>query len=236
MNLIEVPYMGLRGSVLFPQTYLPLYIGREFTIKNIEYAKKQNQARILVLTQKKTETNEPRLKSEFYSIGTICNIEQAILLQDKTMKILMHGEQLFKVHSLFEKNGIKFAKGYLIKNSAKSKKIKPELKDELLELIIKHRPMIALDKDDNWLNRIKNENNLDQFLCDLQNLLNRGRFSLKALHKQRAGVAKTPALNQINKKALYQQKILEELNLIKRAELIKTYLKSEIIEEVKSWS
>ncbi len=118
---IELPFINVRDVVLFPKMTQGLYIGRNQSIAAIQYALKNSQKRILVLTQKRAEINDPKGLRDMYAFGTVCSVEGSVLLQDRTMNARLMGERLFKVDRIFEKNGVRFAQGSYVKEKSVGK-------------------------------------------------------------------------------------------------------------------
>ena len=88
------PLLPLRDIVVFPQMIVPLFVGRQKSVKALEIATSQNKDIILV-TQKVSKVEDPKPK-DLYSIGTICKILQLLKLPDGTLKVLVEGKKGLK--------------------------------------------------------------------------------------------------------------------------------------------
>ncbi len=94
------PVLPLRDIVVFPQMIVPLFVGRNKSVKALEVATSQNRDIILV-TQKVAKVEDPNPK-DLYSVGTICKILQLLKLPDGTLKVLVEGKKRVKINFLLE--------------------------------------------------------------------------------------------------------------------------------------
>ncbi len=94
-DLKLLPMIPLRDVVVFPETVVPLYIGRQKSIKALDKAARFNK-QIILCAQKDPKVEDPT-PSEIYSIGTICNVLQLLRLPDGTVKALIEGKSRGKV-------------------------------------------------------------------------------------------------------------------------------------------
>ena len=83
------PLLPLRDIVIFPHMIVPLFVGREKSVRALEEVLQDNK-KIFLVTQK-NQTDEDPLPSEIHSIGTIGNILQILKLPDGTVKVLVEG-------------------------------------------------------------------------------------------------------------------------------------------------
>lgn len=84
-----LPVLPARDIVVFPYMILPLFVGRDVSIKAIDHALNTNRM-ILILTQKDLTLESPT-PEDLYSIGTICMIMRMLKLPDGRVKILVQG-------------------------------------------------------------------------------------------------------------------------------------------------
>jgi len=94
-DLVQIPALPLRDIVVFPDMILPLFIGRNKSIKALEEALDKDK-KIFLVTQKSASINEITSK-DIYEIGTICHIIQLLKLPDGTLKILVETKQRAKL-------------------------------------------------------------------------------------------------------------------------------------------
>jgi len=98
-----VPVLPLRDVVVFPYMVIPLFVGREKSIKALETASHEKQ-KILLLTQKNSDDDEPA-KDSLFSVGTLANILQLLKLPDGTVKVLVEGAERVRVSKLSNIDG-----------------------------------------------------------------------------------------------------------------------------------
>nr|WP_287410165.1 endopeptidase La [Pseudodesulfovibrio sp.] len=85
-----LPMMSLREVVMFPKSIVPLFVGREASIKAIEAAVADYGKQIFLVTQKTPETEHPEA-DDLYRVGTVSKILQMLRLPDGTIKVLFEG-------------------------------------------------------------------------------------------------------------------------------------------------
>ncbi|MGN6117329.1 MAG: LON peptidase substrate-binding domain-containing protein, partial [Nitrobacter sp.] len=83
------PVLPLRDIVVFPHMIVPLFVGREKSIKALEEVMK-NDALIMLATQKNASDDDPAPDS-IYEIGTLASVLQLLKLPDGTVKVLVEG-------------------------------------------------------------------------------------------------------------------------------------------------
>ena len=71
---------------------VPLFVGRELSIKSLDDSMKNHQKNIVLVTQKSAQVDDPEV-SDLYKIGTVANILQLLKLPDGTMKVLLRVPQ-----------------------------------------------------------------------------------------------------------------------------------------------
>ncbi len=85
-----LPMMSLREVVMFPRSIVPLFVGREASIKAVESALSGYDKRIFLVTQKSPEKEKPG-PEDLYRMGTVSKILQMLRLPDGTIKVLFEG-------------------------------------------------------------------------------------------------------------------------------------------------
>ncbi len=90
-EMIQLPLMTLRDVVMFPKAIIPLYVGREASIKAVEKALADYNKKILLVTQRNPEDEKPQ-QFDLFQIGVICKILQLLRLPDGTIKVLFEGQ------------------------------------------------------------------------------------------------------------------------------------------------
>jgi ATP-dependent Lon protease len=96
-----VPVLPLRDVVVYPYMVIPLFVGRDKSIKALEVATDENK-QVLLLAQKDSSEDAPE-SDGLYETGTLANILQLLKLPDGTVKVLVEGTQRAKV-AYFNKN------------------------------------------------------------------------------------------------------------------------------------
>src|ERR1700749_4043525 len=91
----RIPLLPLRDIVVFPHMVVPLFVGRQRSIKALEEAT-QKQSLIFLSSQKDAKTNDPT-EEDIYKIGTLGAVVQMLKLPDGTVKVLIEGKRRAKV-------------------------------------------------------------------------------------------------------------------------------------------
>jgi len=93
--LMRLPLLPLRDIIVFPHMVVPLFVGRQRSIKALEEAVANNK-QIFLTTQKDAKVNDP-LAEDMYQIGTVGNVVQLLRLPDGTVKVLVEGKKRGRV-------------------------------------------------------------------------------------------------------------------------------------------
>ena len=89
------PLLPLRDIVIFPSMVVPLFVGREKSIKALQEVMKSDKSIVLV-TQKNSEIDDPNSK-DLYQFGCLSKVLQLLKLPDGTVKVLVEGEKRVKI-------------------------------------------------------------------------------------------------------------------------------------------
>ncbi|MCK5512042.1 MAG: endopeptidase La [Thermodesulfovibrionia bacterium] len=84
-----LPILPIRDIVIFPHMILPLFVGRDISIKAIDYAS-AHEKMVLLVTQKDVNIEVPST-SDLYAMGTVGTILRTLKLPDGRLKILIQG-------------------------------------------------------------------------------------------------------------------------------------------------
>ena len=87
----RVPLLPLRDIIVFPHMVVPLFVGRQRSIKALEEAT-QKQSPIFLSSQKDAKTNEPT-EDDIFKVGTLGTVVQMLKLPDGTVKVLIEGKK-----------------------------------------------------------------------------------------------------------------------------------------------
>jgi len=90
-----LPLIPLRDLILFPDLVVPLFVGRERSIKALEEAMREGHL-VALATQRTPETQDPG-PEDLHEIGCVASIMQELKLPDGTAKALVEGQQRFRV-------------------------------------------------------------------------------------------------------------------------------------------
>ncbi|MEL6477593.1 MAG: endopeptidase La [Pseudomonadota bacterium] len=83
------PVLPLRDIVVFPHMVVPLFVGREKSVKALEQVMREDR-QILLATQKDAGVDNPE-HDDIYRIGALANVLQLLKLPDNTVKVLVEG-------------------------------------------------------------------------------------------------------------------------------------------------
>ena len=89
------PVLPLRDIVVFPHMIVPLFVGRERSVKALEDVMKEDK-QILLIAQKNAADDDP-VREDIYRVGTIATVLQLLKLPDGTVKVLVEGEARARV-------------------------------------------------------------------------------------------------------------------------------------------
>ena len=100
---LTLPVLPLRDVVVFPHMVIPLFVGRDKSIRALELAMESDK-RILLVAQKSAETDDPAA-TDLYEIGTLAHVLQLLKLPDGTIKVLVEGMERVRVDRVSEREG-----------------------------------------------------------------------------------------------------------------------------------
>src|SRR5256712_697045 len=92
---LRVPLLPLRDIIVFPHMVVPLFVGRQKSIRALEEAMNK-QKFILLAAQKDAKTNDPT-EDDIYRVGTLGTVVQLLRLPDGTVKVLVDGTKRARV-------------------------------------------------------------------------------------------------------------------------------------------
>ncbi len=93
-----VPVLSLRDVVVYPHMVIPLFVGRDRSVRALEESMNIDK-QILLITQKNPEVEEPG-PAELFGSGTIATVLQMLRLPDGTTKVLVEGVQRVRIDEL----------------------------------------------------------------------------------------------------------------------------------------
>jgi len=193
------PLLPLRDIVVFPSMVVPLFVGREKSIKALQEVMKTDKSIVLV-SQKNSEIDEPENK-DIYGYGCLSKVLQLLKLPDGTVKVLVEGEKRVKILEIRkEESNFLSASVEVTEDTNKTK----ESDLYALSLVKKFEKLLILNKR------------------DLSDSIN----SIKKL-KDPSQIADNIASN-LNIQIFEKQELLEIIDLRKRLEKINELLDKEI--------
>ena len=102
LESIELPLLPLRDVVVYPHMVIPLFVGRDKSIRALEAAMAADK-QVLLVSQKNASVDEPG-RDDIYRVGTVSNILQLLRLPDGTVKVLVEGGYRAKLDSIEDSN------------------------------------------------------------------------------------------------------------------------------------
>ena len=195
----NLPVRPLRNIVVFPNMVVPLFVGRDKSINALEQVMDKDQE-LLFLSQKNSEVDDPS-ETDLYEIGTKGKILQLLKLPDGTVKVLVEGIARCKVKN------IKFSSDFV------NAEIEELPKNETISDTIKALGRSVVSKYETYAN-INNKTS-SEVLTSVKDIENEDKLA--------DTVASQIAINIQEK-----QKILEEVDLEKRLNMILSYIEGEL--------
>jgi ATP-dependent Lon protease len=98
-----LPVLPLRDVVVFPHMVIPLFVGRDKSIRALDIAM-EGDKRILLVAQKSAETDDPGA-TDLHPIGTLAQVLLLLKLPDGTIKVLVEGLVRARVDGVREEDG-----------------------------------------------------------------------------------------------------------------------------------
>ena len=108
------PLLPLRDVVVYPQLVIPLFVGRDKSIKAIEKANNGDK-QILLVAQKSANKDDPDVK-DLFEIGTLATILQMLKLPDGTVKVLVEGIERIQLTKFYDSGEFWSADSRVIKS------------------------------------------------------------------------------------------------------------------------
>ncbi|MEO5812723.1 MAG: endopeptidase La [Rhodanobacter sp.] len=128
-----LPVLPLRDVVVYPHMVIPLFVGRDKSMRALEHAM-EGERQILLVAQRSPDTDDPQV-ADLHSIGTSASVLQLLKLPDGTVKVLVEGQSRVALEQLQEVNGML---------TAQARVIEPVYNAEDRELDVVSRTLISL--------------------------------------------------------------------------------------------
>jgi len=199
-NHVDLPVLPLRDVVVYPHMVIPLFVGRDRSVRALEIAMEADK-QILLIAQKSPDIDEPTAK-DLYEIGTLAQVLQLLKLPDGTIKVLVEGASRVRVRTCSERDGVL---------TAEAEVIEPETKHDLREIEVTARSLVA-----QFEQYLKTNRKLPpELLATINGISEPGRL------------ADTIAAH-IGVRVSEKQKLLETMDVATRLELLIGYVEGEI--------
>ena len=196
---MNLPVLPLRNIVVFPNMVVPLFVGRDKSINALEQVMDKDQE-LLFLSQKNSEVDDPSEK-DLFKLGTRGKILQLLKLPDGTVKVLVEGLARCKAKK------IEFTADYITAD------IEELENSEVISDTIKALGRSVVSKYETYAN-INNKTS-SEVLTSVKDIEDENKLA--------DTVASQIAINIQEK-----QKILEEIDLEKRLNMILSYIEGEL--------
>tara|TARA_B100000965_G_scaffold194241_1_gene162190 strand:+ start:1317 stop:3698 length:2382 start_codon:yes stop_codon:yes gene_type:complete len=191
------PLLPLRDIVIFPSMVVPLFVGREKSIKALQEVMKSDKSIVLV-TQKNSEIDDPEGK-DLYGYGCLSKVLQLLKLPDGTVKVLVEGDKRVKIVKYnSDKDYMKCEV-----EIAEDQNVSKDQDDFAIGLVKKYEKLLVLNKKD-----------LNETTNNLKNLRNASQIS-------------NNISSNLNIQIFEKQELLEILDVKKRLEKIYTLIEKE---------
>ena len=96
-QIMAIPVLPLRDVVVYPHMVIPLFVGREKSIRALEAAM-DGKKQIFLVAQKDAAIDDPGA-DDVYEVGTVSSILQLLKLPDGTVKVLVEGTERGRIRS-----------------------------------------------------------------------------------------------------------------------------------------
>jgi ATP-dependent Lon protease len=111
---VDLPILPLRDVVVYPHMVIPLFVGRDKSIRALDVAMEADK-QILLVAQKSPETDDPEA-ADLYELGTVAQVLQLLKLPDGTIKVLVEGVSRARIEGYSERDGAMTAQGVVIES------------------------------------------------------------------------------------------------------------------------
>ena len=91
-----LPVLPLRDIVVFPHMVVPLFVGRDKSVRALEEVMKSDK-QIMLVTQKDRDQDDPE-PGDIYTVGVLASVLQLLKLPDGTVKVLVEGKSRASIH------------------------------------------------------------------------------------------------------------------------------------------
>ncbi len=125
----NLPVLPLRDVVVYPHMVIPLFVGRDKSIKALE-ASMIDSKQIFLVAQRISSNDDPT-SDDVYSLGTVSTVLQLLKLPDGTVKVLVEGEKRARVKKY------SMEKGYIEAELEDIKEVSKSLKEQEIDILMR---------------------------------------------------------------------------------------------------
>ena len=163
------PLLPLRDIVVFPSMVIPLFVGRDKSIKALQEVMKSDKSIVLV-TQKNSEIDDPEDK-DLFGYGCLSKVLQLLKLPDGTVKVLVEGDKRVKILKYEDKDNKFLTCEVEVEEESVASK---DLDNFALTLVKKYERLLVLNKKEfsDGTNNLKNLKNASQIANNISSNLN----------------------------------------------------------------
>ena len=111
------PVLPLRDIVVYPKMVVPLFVGREKSVKALQDGV-DNDKNIILVTQKDAATEEPTA-DDIYQVGTLGTVLQLLRLPDGTVKVLIEGLERVRIDKFIKNDEFLEAQAIILPEAEK---------------------------------------------------------------------------------------------------------------------
>ena len=116
---INLPVLPLRDVVVYPHMVIPLFVGRDRSIKALDIAMASDK-QILLVAQKSPDIDDPG-EQDLYPVGTLATVLQLLKLPDGTIKVLVEGVSRVAIDGYGDAEGALTGTGMSLESNHESK-------------------------------------------------------------------------------------------------------------------
>ncbi len=102
--LDALPVLPLRDVVVYPHMVIPLFVGRDKSMRALERAM-EGERQILLVAQKSPDIDDPEI-ADLHQVGTLAGVLQLLKLPDGTVKVLVEGQSRVAVEDFHDEGGM----------------------------------------------------------------------------------------------------------------------------------
>ncbi|WP_049621469.1 endopeptidase La [Frateuria defendens] len=110
--LDSLPVLPLRDVVVYPHMVIPLFVGRDKSMRALERAM-EGERQILLVAQQSPDIDDPAIK-DLHQVGTLAGVLQLLKLPDGTVKVLVEGQSRVAIDEYHDDAGMLTARSHVI--------------------------------------------------------------------------------------------------------------------------